>query len=147
MRGWIPGKLYWCHPTPNLFSMLKFQRKSHSSSNVLVVSLLSNSWRKAQLVFYVLTPHIVGPAYFNCPFHMRQYLCWIRKKDDFFISLGTKPLMEMEDRIQYLRSYRPNQNRIHLLQISRIRPVNSIRYIKHFSRSIVHNHCFCIFKW
>jgi hypothetical protein len=40
--------------------------------------------------------------------------------------------MEMEDGIQYLRSYRRNQNRIHLLQISRIRPVNSIRYIKHF---------------
>jgi hypothetical protein len=45
--------------------------------------------------------------------------------------------MEMEDRIQYLRSYRPNQNRIHLLQISRIRPVNSIRYIKHLCRQYV----------
>jgi hypothetical protein len=44
--------------------------------------------------------------------------------------------MEMEDGIQYLRSYRPNQNRIHLLQISRIRPVNSIRYIKHFVASM-----------
>jgi hypothetical protein len=60
---------------------------------------------------------------------MRQISVLDKKKDDFFI-LGTKPLMEMEDGIQYLRSYRRNQNRIHLLQISR--PVNSIRYIKHF---------------
>jgi hypothetical protein len=127
--------------------MLKFQRKSHSSSNVLVVSLLSNSWRKAQLVFYVSLPILWVLHISIVLFISGKYLCWIRKKDDFFISLGTKPLMEMEDRIQYLRSYRPNQNRIHLLQISRIRPVNSIRYIKHFSRSIVHNHCFCIFKW
>jgi hypothetical protein len=54
---------------------------------------------------------------------MRQISVLDKKKDDFFISfLGTKPLMEMEDRIQYLRSYRPNQNRIHLLQIGKIRP-------------------------
>jgi hypothetical protein len=38
---------------------------------------------------------------------MRQISVLDKKKDDFFISLGTKPLMEMEDGIQYLRSYRP----------------------------------------
>jgi hypothetical protein len=53
--------------------------------------------------------------------------------------------MEMEDGIQYLRSYRRNQNRIHLLQISRIRPVNSIRYIKHFVASMCWQPLFRIF--
>jgi hypothetical protein len=62
---------------------------------------------KPSWCFMFLTPHICGPAYFNCPFHMRQISVLDKKKDDFFISLGTKPLMEMEDRIQYLRSYRP----------------------------------------
>jgi hypothetical protein len=47
--------------------------------------------------------------------------------------------MEMEDGIQYLRSYRPNQNRIHLLQISRIRPVNSITFC---IAVCADNHCF-----
>jgi hypothetical protein len=51
--------------------------------------------------------------------------------------------MEMEDRIQYLRSYRRNQNRIHLLQISRIRPVNSIRLSILSSPVCADNHCFC----
>jgi hypothetical protein len=88
-----------------IYSMLKFQRKSHSSSNVLVVSSAFQFVKKSPVgVLCFHSPYLwvlhISIVLFICG----KYLCWIRKK---IISLGTKPLMEMEDGIQYLRSYRP----------------------------------------
>jgi hypothetical protein len=68
----------------------------------------------------------VGPAYFNCPFHMRQISVLDEKKMIFLYLLGTKPLMEMEDRIQ---SVHIAGIKIESICFKLVRPVNSIRYI------------------